>query len=90
MLNLFPGKCWNHVSALNPSELPNLLSSQKLSCCKSVFPFLSITFSVSCRSVNMTLARHETCNLKATVFERLGNGECSHNRDSQELLLWSD
>lgn len=75
MLNLFPGKCWNHVSALNPSELPNLLSSQKLSC-KSVFSFLSIACSVSYRSINIIPARHETCNLKATVFKSLGNEEC--------------
>lgn len=87
MLNLFPGKCWNHVSALNPAELPNLMSSQKLSCFESVFPLLSIACSVSCRSVNTTPARHETCNLKATAFERLGNRKC--DCDSQELFLCS-
>lgn len=87
MLNLFPGKCCNHVSALNPSELPNLLSSQKLSCCNAVFHFLSITRSVSCRSINTTPARRETCSLQGRVLERLGNGQC--DCDSQELLLWS-
>lgn len=92
MLNLFPGKCWNRVSALNPAELPNLLSSQKLSCFKSVLPFFffffSIDCSVSCRSINMTPARRETCNLKATAFARLGNGDCGC--DSQELLFLSN
>lgn len=72
------------MSALNPTELPNLLSSQKLSCCKSAFPFFSVPCSVSCRSVNTTPARHETRNLKALAFRRLGNGEC--DCDSQELF----